>query len=158
VRRFGLGLALFTLAAAVVATQWPFAYDLHGVAEKWSEVDWRWVHRHADGRVVVDRDFIQNVLMLIPLGVGFALWRRGPAWRIVVEALTLGIAAGVCLEAAQLLTPHRFTQLCDAWRNAAGCLIGAISGLLTWGRTRSGLGRLSSPPSTRTLARAREVL
>jgi len=116
------------------------------------------VHRHADGSVVIDRDFIQNVLMLIPLGVGFALWRRGPNWRVVAEALTLGIVVGVWLEAAQLLTPHRYTQLCDAWRNAAGCLIGAISGLLTWGRTRNGTGQLSSPSSTRTLAQAREVL
>jgi len=114
-----------------VATQWPFHYDLGGIADKWREVDWRWVHRTRDGHVLVDRDFIQNVLMLIPLGAGFALWRRAPAWRVVAEALVLGIVTGVVLEAAQLLTPHRFTQLCDAWRNAVGCMAGAIAALVT---------------------------
>lgn len=143
-RSAGLALVVFTLVAAVVATQWPFAYDLHGIADKWAEVDWRWVHRHADGRILVDRDFIQNVLMLIPLGVGFATWRQASGTRVVVEALLLGVATGVVLEAAQLLTPHRFTQLCDAWRNASGCTFGALAVVALAG-VRRGLQSSAAP-------------
>jgi VanZ family protein len=130
VRRAGLLLALFTLATAVVATQYPFHYNLAraAIVEKWHEVDWQWAHHRRDGSLVIDRDCIQNLLMLMPLGAGFALWRSaGEArWsRVLVEALLIGIATGVALELAQLLTPSRFTQLADAWRNAVGCVAGA---------------------------------
>jgi hypothetical protein len=126
-RRAGLALALFTVFAAIVATQWPFHYDLarDALVEKWHEVDWQWAHHRTDGSLVIDRDCVQNLIMLVPLGVGFAWWREVPPWRVVLEALLLGIATGVTLEVAQLLVPSRFTQLADAWRNALGCATGA---------------------------------
>ncbi len=131
-RRFGFGLVVFTLVAAVVATQWPFHYNLahDALVEKWHEVDWQWVHHRADGSLIIDRDCIQNLIMLMPLGAGYALWREARSARVVVEALLLGIATGVTLELAQLLTPSRFTQLADAWRNAAGCCAPASAAML----------------------------
>jgi hypothetical protein len=131
-RRFGLGLVVFTLVAAVIATQWPFHYNLahDALVEKWHEVDWQWAHHRADGSLIIDRDCVQNLIMLMPLGAGYALWRQpreARPWRVIVEALVLGIATGVALELAQLLTPSRFTQLADAWRNAVGCALGGVA-------------------------------
>lgn len=134
VPRIGRALFWFTLVVAVLCTQFPFRYHLdHAhLAEKISEIDWKWFHYTRDGHIKVDRDFIQNVIMLVPLGVGFALWRRAPLWRVIVEGTLVGFAVSFCLEAAQLLTPGRFTQLDDLWRNTLGCALGAVvAGILS---------------------------
>ncbi len=84
--------------------------------------------------------------MMSPLGFGFGLWRSARAWRVIAEALALGIATGVVLEAAQLLTPGRFTQLCDAWRNAVGCVAGAAIAVLGTSAHDAGDGRRRASP------------
>jgi glycopeptide antibiotics resistance protein len=125
-RKLGLALAVFTVLVAIIATQWPFDYHLtrFGVARRWARVDWTWFHHTPQGRISFDRDFALNLAMLIPLGVGFAVWRRAGALRVIAESLLLGAMISVVLEVAQLVTPHRYTALPDVWRNALGCMVG----------------------------------
>jgi hypothetical protein len=131
IRTVGALLAFGTVFVAFVATQWPFQYRPYGasVLRRWSRADWSWWPRDASGDVRIDRDFVLNLLMLVPLGIGFALWRRAGAMRVVVEGLLLGAAISVMLEAAQLVTRYRFTSFADVWRNAVGCMVGCVIGL-----------------------------
>jgi len=129
VRRFGLALALGTFITAIAVTQYPFHYDIHryGIHYRWDHrVDWRWLPHTPMGRLRIDRDFVLNLLMLIPLGFGFALWRQAPRWRIALEALLIGFVVALGLELAQLLTPWRTTSLGDLWRNTVSCFAGAL--------------------------------
>jgi glycopeptide antibiotics resistance protein len=128
-RRFGLLLAIATVLVAIALTQYPFHYQLtrHNVLGHWRDIDWRWFPRNGrHGHIRVDRDLVLNLLMLIPLGMGFALWRRAPGWRIVVEAIVLGAVIATGLELAQLVTLYRFTSFADMWRNTVSCGIGAL--------------------------------
>ncbi|HSD86155.1 MAG TPA: VanZ family protein [Kofleriaceae bacterium] len=127
-RRLGLGLAAGTVLAAIVATQWPFHYQLtrFAIHHHWARIDWRWLPRTGTGHVRDERDLVLNLLMLIPLGIGFALWRRASGARVVFEALLLGIVTSTTLELAQLATAYRHTTLADVWCNAIGCMAGAI--------------------------------
>lgn len=128
VRRLGLALALGTVAVAIFVTQWPFEYRLttYAVKLRWTRVDWRWFPRDGAGNIRFDRDFAQNLLMLVPLGLGFALWRRAAAMRVILEALALGIVTSATLELAQLVTRYRYTSFPDLWRNSLGCMVGAM--------------------------------
>ena len=126
-RTVGAVLAFGTVFVAFLVTQWPFQYRLYGasILRRWARSDWSWWPRDASGNVRLDRDLVLNLLMLVPLGVGFALWRRtASAARVVVEGLLLGIAISVMLEAAQLVTRYRFTSFADIWRNSLGCMVG----------------------------------
>lgn len=127
-RRFGLGLMLVTIAIAVVATQWRFHFDLSGtgIRHRWHEIDWRWFPRTPRGHIRLDRDLVLNLLMLVPLGIGFALWRSASAWRVVGEALVLGVLVSSALELGQLANAYRYTTFADVWRNALGCMVGAM--------------------------------
>lgn len=129
VRTAGLALAVGTLVVAFVVTQWPFEYRLteFAVRAKWNRIDWSWFPR-SHGRVL-SRDFVLNLLMLIPLGFGFGLWRRAVGVRLAAEALALGIGIALTLEVAQLATRARYTSFPDLWRNAFGCLIGGLMAL-----------------------------
>lgn len=126
--RFGLLLAIGTVLIALAATQYPFNYNLteFAIHRRWERIDWRWFPRTPMGRVRIDRDFALNLLMLVPLGVGYALWRRTNAVRLAIEAALLGIATSATLELLQLITPWRYTTFADVWRNALGCVVGAI--------------------------------
>lgn len=128
VRRFGLFLCVVTIVIAIAATQYPFHYQLtrYAVHRRWVGIDWRWWPRTPMGRVRIDRDLLLNLLMLVPLGIGFALWRRAGGLRVALEALILGTVVSSLLELAQLVTPYRYTTLADVWRNALGCMAGAI--------------------------------
>jgi glycopeptide antibiotics resistance protein len=130
VRWFGALAMLATFVAALVVTLWPFAFSLDpsSIARKWSRVEWVLFYRHR-GQITIDRDLLLNLAMLLPLGAGFALARTTRGLRLFLEALLLGVAAALVLEAGQLLTPHRVTQLADVWRNALGCGLGALLGL-----------------------------
>jgi glycopeptide antibiotics resistance protein len=127
-RKLGLVLVVFTLVIAFVATQWPFDYHLtrFGIARRWARVDWSWFPRDYRGDIRFDRDFALNLVMLLPLGAGFGLWRRAATLRVIVESLVLGTVTSVLLEVAQLVTHHRFTAFPDVWRNALGCTVGCI--------------------------------
>ncbi|HUS29153.1 MAG TPA: VanZ family protein [Kofleriaceae bacterium] len=127
-RRLGLGLAIMTIGIAVVVTQWRFHFDAtrFGMHVRWNRIDWHWFPRTPMGHVRLDKDFALNLLMLVPLGIGFALWRRASGLRIVIEALLLGFATSALLELAQLANAYRYTTFADVWRNTLGCVVGAI--------------------------------
>lgn len=139
-RRFGLLLAIATVLTAIVLTQYPFHYSFtrHNIHGHWRDIDWHWFPRR--GRHIrVDRDLYLNLLMLIPLGVGFALWRRASGWRILLEALVLGAVVATGLEVAQLVTLYRYTSFADMWRNTVSCVAGALFVLLFVPRTWRGI-------------------
>lgn len=142
VRRFGLALALGTILIALAATQYPFNYQLteFAIGRRWDRIDWRWWPRTPMGRVRIDRDLALNLLMLVPLGVGYGLWRRAHAVRVAIEAALLGIATSTTLELLQLVTPYRYTTFADVWRNALGCMVGAIF-VVTWQTNRATMAR-----------------
>jgi hypothetical protein len=131
IRTVGLALACGTVLIALVATQWPFQYRpyVDSVLRRWSRSDWSWWPRDGSGAVRIDRDLVLNLLMLVPLGIGYGLWRRAGAARVVVEGLLLGIAISTMLEAAQLVTRYRFTSFADIWRNSLGCMVGTVLAL-----------------------------
>lgn len=134
VRRFGLALCAGTVLVAIAVTQYPFHYQLtrYAIHDRWMHVDWRWFPRTPMGHIRVDKDLLLNLLMLVPLGYGYAIWRRAPAWRVLVEALLLGLVVSSGLELAQLLTPYRTTSFADVWRNTVSCVAGALLVLVTW--------------------------
>lgn len=124
-RRLGLALVVGTIAIALVVTLYPFRFHFSTAA--FARIDWRVYYRDAQGHLRIDRDLLQNLVMLVPLGVGWALL-RGPrsAARLGLEALAIGIALASCIEFLQIFDRGRFPQLADVWRNAAGCGVGAV--------------------------------
>jgi glycopeptide antibiotics resistance protein len=119
-RTAGRWLATGTLLTAIVVTQWPFQYRFtsYAIHRRWARIDWAWFHR-------IDRDFV-----LVPLGIGFGLWRRAGKARVVIESLALGTLTAVVLELAQLLTRDRYTSFLDVWHNAVGCVAGCVLAVL----------------------------
>lgn len=120
-RRIGLGLLGFTLAAALLLTLYPFHFRLSTASL--SRIDWRLYYPgHSD------RDLVQNLLMLAPLGAGLALVRFGRASlsRIALEAYALGIGTALFIETSQIFQSMRFPQAADVWRNGTGCIAGAV--------------------------------
>jgi hypothetical protein len=142
VRTLGLVLALGTVVVAILGTQYPFNYRLTGFAvhRRWDRIDWSWFPRHPGGEIRFDRDFAVNLVMLIPLGIGFGLWRHARAIRTVAESLMLGILTSGMLEIAQLVTAYRYTSFADVWRNALGCMVGCILALASCRAIRTLMG------------------
>lgn len=129
----GGALLVLGLAGALVVTLWPFAFDLsrRAVADKWASAEWELYYLDDDDGVILDLDLFLNVVMLAPMGVGWALLRRGRSvGRLALEAAALGVGTAALVEALQLLTPDRVTQLADLWRNGSGCVAGAA--LVAW--------------------------
>jgi glycopeptide antibiotics resistance protein len=129
-RRLGLAMVIVTLVAGVIGTQWPFEYRLTRFAlhRHWQKIEWAWFPHH--GRRIDVEDLVINLVMLIPLGFGWALWRRAARIRVVLEAVVLGAVTGIGFEVAQLPTRYRSTQFADAWRNTLSCMIGCVAGLV----------------------------
>lgn len=148
-RRAGAVLAIGTLLTAVVATQWPFEYRFtrFAVWNRWRKIDWSWMPKDHWGHVRLDQDLVLNLLMLIPLGVGYGLWRRTTGWRLVVEALVVGTISSAALEAAQMVTRERITSFADVWRNAVGCAVGGAIALAIRNRLDASAAALHRPPS-----------
>jgi hypothetical protein len=124
-RRIGLALLLCTLASALLATLYPFGFALETASL--SRIDWRLYFPSRS-----DRDLVQNLLMLVPLGAGLALVRFGRASlsRIALEACALGVGTALLVETLQIFQRTRFPQAADVWRNGAGCVAGAITAAL----------------------------
>jgi hypothetical protein len=120
-RRLGLGLLLFTLASTLLVTLYPFNFRL-GTASL-SRIDWRLYYPGHN-----DRDLVQNLLMLAPLGAGLALVRLGRASlsRIALEAGAFGVGTALFVETLQIFQRGRFPQAADVLRNGVGCIVGAI--------------------------------
>ena len=80
--------------------------------------DWAWLGYNP-------LEWLANVLLYIPLGLGLALIvRRAPWWLDVL----IGVAITVCAELAQFyFLPDRFATEADVLANSLGVLIGVIS-------------------------------
>jgi glycopeptide antibiotics resistance protein len=121
-RRFGLGLIIFTIAVTLAVTLYPFRF--HFTLASLSRIDWRLYYPgHSD------RDLLQNLLMLAPLGAGLALVRitRASLSRLALESCALGLATSVFVETLQIFQRTRFPQAADVWRNTLGCIAGAVA-------------------------------
>ena len=127
-RRWGLAIGLATLVAVTIGTQWPFDYRIteFAIRQRWYRVDWSWFPRARGGHIRIDHDLLVNLLLLVPLGAAFALWRRAAAWRIALEGFALGLVTTVTLELGQLLTRYRYTSFADVWRNTFSCVLGCV--------------------------------
>jgi glycopeptide antibiotics resistance protein len=125
-RRVGLAIFLSALAAAFAATMWPFRF--HFSAACFARIDWRLNYRNSHGQLMVNRDFVQNLVMLSPMGAGWALFRapRGVG-RIALEAIVLGLGTALVIETLQIFAPTRYPQVADVWRNGAGCAAAAAT-------------------------------
>jgi hypothetical protein len=121
-QRIGIGLVVFTLATMLVATLWPFCFALDTAS--WARIDWRMSYPGHN-----DRDLVQNLVMLVPLGAGAELARVGRAKlsKIVFEACALGFGASLVVETLQIFEHARFPQVADVWRNGVGCVVGALA-------------------------------
>jgi VanZ family protein len=132
VRRIGQWLALLTWVTALALTLYPYRFDLD--VASLSRIDWRLTYaRHND------RDLVINLLMLIPLGAGWAMARLGRAStvRIAVEAGAIGVGTALLIETLQIFERVRYPQIADVWRNGVGCLVGAAVVAFVLGRWRS---------------------
>ena len=121
-RRIGAGLAAFTLAAMLLATLYPFRFQLETAS--WARIDWRLYYPgHSD------RDLLLNLVMLSPLGAAIALVRFGCAGlaRVALEACAVGLASALVVETLQIFERTRYPQAADVWRNGVGCGAGALA-------------------------------
>jgi VanZ family protein len=127
--RIGTGLVVLTLSVAFFVTLYPFRFSV--LPDALSRIDWRPYYPGHN-----DRDLIQNLLMLAPLGIGLAMVRHGRATvrRIAGEAAGFGVTFALIVETLQIFERGRFPQVADVWRNGLGCVVGAvIAGLvLRW--------------------------
>ncbi len=127
VRRAGrLGLIAATAFILYGTTiPWRFDLDPSAVARRFGSVDWAVVHV-VGGRLRGLPDIVANCLFFVPLGASYAmargLTRVAPA---AVGGLLLGAALSCVVEALQLLTVDRTTQLGDVVFNASGCAAAA---------------------------------
>ena len=116
-----------TFVLGMIGTQYPFEYRLtwFAVHRHWQRIDWSWFPRERSGHIDVN-DLVINLVMLIPIGFGWTLWRReATRSRVLVESLAIGFGVGTMYEVAQLVARDRYTEFADVWRNTVSCVIGA---------------------------------
>lgn len=141
-RRF-LVAAMFAsaLGLVLVATTYPFEVhtDRAWIEEKVEGIDWRL----SPGRP--NLDMVQNLLLMVPLGLALACAGRARRpWQVALEAALAALVLSVGVEGVQILLPERFPQLPDVLRNVCGCVgAGAAGAALRLGpsaaRSREGV-------------------
>jgi glycopeptide antibiotics resistance protein len=125
-RRWGHTLLWCSLAAALLATLYPFRF--HFDARMFARIDWTFLYRRPDGSIRIDRDLLQNLVLMAPMGAGLALLRAPlPIWRIGLEAAVLGFGTSTFVEFMQIFEYTRYPQLADVWRNGTGCVFAALA-------------------------------
>lgn len=137
-----------TFLLGVLGTQFPFEYRLSSFAlqRHWQRVDWSWFpHIHGGFHGIDLEDLVVNLVMLVPLGAGWALWRRARPGRVLVESIVVGSLVGTFYEGAQLLTRDRHTTLADVWRNTLSCVLGCAVVLALGALLDRRRGRLLPP-------------
>jgi glycopeptide antibiotics resistance protein len=133
----------------LVCTLWPFHVRLEPahLVEKLGEIEWEPLYgavsgREHPGHASPLRDMVQNVVLFAPLG---ALWKYGrpepePSVRErakwLGQAVLAAFALSVLVEALQLFTEDRVSQLGDVVFDALGGLLGAAGLLLMRARSR----------------------
>ena len=81
---------------------------------------------HVSQRYIL-RQIIENILLTVPFGIGLAYFTRPRGWKIILQALLVGLGT----ELSQLLVgilivggPYRGVDINDILLNAAGALLG----------------------------------
>ena len=137
------------MAFVLVCTLWPFhvRFGLPHLVEKLGEIEWEPLYgavsgREHPGHASPLRDMVQNVVLFAPLG---ALWVYGrPVHSASVrertkwlgQAVLASFALSVLVEALQLVTEDRVSQLGDVMFDSLGGLLGAAGLLLMRARSR----------------------
>ena len=146
-----IGVLLFwsSLACVLVATLWPLRFSLAAAGLR--RIDWALYYRDDLGRLIVDRDFVANLVLMSPLGAGWALLRAGRSLpRIALEAALLGFGLSAAVETVQIFEPSRAPQLADVWRNGVGCVAAALA--VAWLVRRLAPRELPGEPGAARLA------
>ncbi|MGE5255150.1 MAG: VanZ family protein [Hyphomicrobiales bacterium] len=72
-------------------------------------------------------DVFENIVLFLPLGFLFHLYRRQTGWRSVLQALCFGTLVSAALETGQLFLPARFPSVLDVAANGLGAGLGACA-------------------------------
>jgi glycopeptide antibiotics resistance protein len=82
-------------------------------------------------------DIVANVLLFLPLGL-FLMQslRRPPGWREVLAATAAGALLSCGIELLQFYDRSRQTTLSDVYSNTAGACLGAVAGVLSYGKVQ----------------------
>lgn len=82
-------------------------------------------------------DVVGNLLLFVPLGLTFAAAStRAGAWSRLAAATASGMLLSVLIEVVQLAMPSRASDVDDVLFNTLGALLGAVLGVLAFGRRR----------------------
>jgi len=72
-------------------------------------------------------DVLGNILVFIPLGIGFAgIFYGDNPWQTVRRAVLCGFLVSLSIELTQLTIPSRATDVDDLIFNTLGTMLGAI--------------------------------
>ncbi|HRG99527.1 MAG TPA: VanZ family protein [Polyangiaceae bacterium] len=140
-RRAALAATAASTLAIVGATLYPFRFcsSLAQVRRRARWIEWELYYTDREGHLTLDLDLVQNLALFLPLGVALAFLPESPRpRRDALVALAVGGLLSAAVEALQLLTLERVTQLADVWRNAVGAALGALVGALVRARLRGG--------------------
>lgn len=143
-------LLLLLLWAAFIVYGTTLPFDVRptweALREGWSGVSWLpW--RRADGSFPSRPDMVANVLLFLPLGFLWVLYRRprGGWARLALLGGLLGLALSSTVEALQLVLPGRVSSTTDLVTNSCGAAAGAVLGWhfvrSAWPRWSPALGR-----------------
>ncbi len=132
----------------LVCTLWPFhvRFGLPHLVEKLDEIEWEPLYGVVSGRghpghASPLRDMVQNVVLFAPLGALSVFGRKRPE-SVGEHVMWLGRATlaafvvSVIVEALQLFTDDRVSQLGDVVFDSLGGLLGAAGLLLMRARSR----------------------
>lgn len=112
----------FTITPVLLATTYPFRPRLERAWIGWKleNIDWRPAKRR------VDYDTVQNVLLMMPLGLAVACAGRNRRIRwAVADAALAAFVLSLGVEAVQIILPGRYPQLGDVVNNVAGAMLAA---------------------------------
>ena len=81
-------------------------------------------------------DFINNIILFLPIGFLFRLSQRKNKDRFCLKALGFGALLSLGIEFSQLFVPVRFTQVIDVITNGMGAWLGAMVFVFLMGRLK----------------------
>ena len=121
-RRWSYWLLIASLSAIGVATIFPFKFV---VPEGFLSVKFILEEFEYSSSI---KDYFQNVLLFIPLGISLAAIatrQQRNIWIILAISCLIGAAVSIAVESIQLLLPIRVSNLTDIICNSLGSLLGA---------------------------------
>lgn len=116
---------LFAVVFVTVATLFPYQFLPHETAHRRTVFFLLWLTPHPTNL----RDFLENVLLFVPLGFGFASWAVAKEWRRLWGALAALVGAAAfssLLEFLQVFLPTRTAEWWDVIANSIGTVLGFL--------------------------------